>query len=329
MTTHAAPSFNALIVLPRLKVINANCSGGDITWGFPAITNFSGQMIAMERRLGVAYGLKLNGIGIVCHDFQTKTYGEYVQRFYQQRAPLDKDGSTKGIVESGYIDIEVSLVYAVQADEALLKLSEEEHADVAAEVYQAVQEMRLAGGSVIHRRSHIKPQLVVLSDDSETRESQFRRVKRQLLPGFALIGRDDLLQEHFIELQASNPEATQLDALVDKVRVNHWSETDEAGETTWRHSKPEGSGWIVPLAVGYGGLSKLYAPGEMAGVRRNDVDVRIVECVYSLGEWLSPHRMTDMSELFWYPSYDPEKALYRCNNAYMSAARPILPTSAR
>ena len=44
-------STKALLVLPRLRVQNANAISSPMTWGFPAITAFTGLMTALERRL--------------------------------------------------------------------------------------------------------------------------------------------------------------------------------------------------------------------------------------------------------------------------------------
>ena len=50
MTTENGVS-KALLVLPRLRIQNANAISSPLTWGFPAITAFTGLMTALKRRL--------------------------------------------------------------------------------------------------------------------------------------------------------------------------------------------------------------------------------------------------------------------------------------
>lgn len=42
--------ISALILLPRLKVQNANAISGPLTWGFPSPTAFTGFVHALERK---------------------------------------------------------------------------------------------------------------------------------------------------------------------------------------------------------------------------------------------------------------------------------------
>ncbi|MDP0953515.1 type I-F CRISPR-associated protein Csy2, partial [Klebsiella pneumoniae] len=41
---------DTLLVLPRLRIQNANAISGVFTWGFPAMTAFVGMMHALERK---------------------------------------------------------------------------------------------------------------------------------------------------------------------------------------------------------------------------------------------------------------------------------------
>ncbi|WP_239894175.1 type I-F CRISPR-associated protein Csy2 [Laribacter hongkongensis] len=46
--------------------------------------------------------------------------------------------------------------------------------------------------------------------------------------------------------------------------------------------------------------------------------MRFVESLYSLGQWLSPHRLHDVRQLLWYPTHDPASGVYRCRNDYQA-----------
>jgi CRISPR-associated protein Csy2 len=44
--------------------------------------------------------------------------------------------------------------------------------------------------------------------------------------------------------------------------------------------------------------------------------LRFVESVYSMGEWISPHRLDSVDALLWHAETDDAKNLYRCRNHY-------------
>ncbi|MBN0934526.1 type I-F CRISPR-associated protein Csy2, partial [Pseudomonas aeruginosa] len=90
--------------------------------------------------------------------------------------------------------------------------------------------------------------------DEQRRKNQ-RRLTRRLLPGFALVSREALLQQHLETLRTTLPEATTLDALLDLCRINFeppaTSSEEEASppDAAWQvRDKP---GWLVPIPAGY------------------------------------------------------------------------------
>ncbi|MNR22906.1 CRISPR-associated protein Csy2 [compost metagenome] len=76
------------------------------------------------------------------------------------------------------------------------------------------------------------------------------------------------------------------------------------------------NGWIVPIPVGYGALAPVQDAGSVANGRDADTPVRFVESLYSIGQWLSPHRLRDVDDLLWCASADADAGLYRCHNHY-------------
>jgi CRISPR-associated protein Csy2 len=162
----------------------------------------------------------------------------------------------------------------------------------------------------------------MVPDDPEERRKEFRKLSRRWLPGFALVSRDDLLQARLAELQPTTPGATLLDAWLDLLRLNHravFQETvsEKPGDPVeWlTDSRP---GWIVPIPVGFAALSEVHDPGLVAGARDPNVPFRFVESVYSMGQWISPHRLSSISDLVWEPDHDPASGLYRCVNKYQA-----------
>lgn len=317
MSQMTLPNMDALLHIPHLSVQNANAISGPHSWGHPSPTHFTGLMTALERKLG-SHGLYFMAVGVVNHGYQTQINGDYVRRFNLSRNPICKDGSTAAIVEEGRIHLQLSLVFGLQLSPELREASDETLNEWAMKILQILQTLRVAGGSVLPNHSRLQPRLIRLSDSVEDNQKIFRnKLRHYLLPGYALVARDDLLSSHHAELQANHPEATRLDAWLNLSRLNHFPVTDEkTGKTEWRNSRQAKRGWIVPLPVGYGAISELYEAGKVANCRDETTPVRFVESLYSLGEWLSPHRLTDYRQLLWYPTHDPERGVYRCCNDY-------------
>ncbi|AIA74680.1 CRISPR-associated protein Csy2 [Halomonas campaniensis] len=309
-----------LLVLPRLRVQNANAISSPMTWGFPAMSAFVGLMHTLERKLaGASLPVLLDRVGVICHDFEAQaTEGGYIRGFHLTRNPVDKTGGTAAIVEEGRIHLDITLIFSIDTGSV-----ESEHQNIAKQIGEIVAGMRIAGGSVIPNRAvpthKQRPQWVTLDDDEERRQTQFARLKRRWLPGFALTLRDDYLTEHLQTLQQHNPDASLLDAWLDLSRLNHYCTLENAGEPNekpvWQAQRPY-RGWLVPIPVGYGAISDLFKPGEVANARDTKTPFRFVESLYSMGEWVSPHRMKKPEDLLWYVDNDEEAGLYRLNNDY-------------
>jgi CRISPR-associated protein Csy2 len=325
----------AVLVLPRIRVQNANAISSPLTWGFPSITAFTGLMTALARRLGADAGLRLDSVGVVCHDFEAQvTQSGYTRSFCLTRNPVLQDGTTAAIVEEGKVHLDITLIFQVRVSSALL--NDTARAECAAQVAELLASMRIAGGSVMppptgSTRKPSRAQLVLIADDAERRDKQFQRLRRPWLPGFALVSRDDLLQKRLAELrEAATADATQptlLDAWLDLSRINHRAtrttvKDAATGESTepveWAiDSRP---GWLVPIPVGYAALAALHPPGAVAGARDPAVPFCFVESVYSIGQWISPHRLRNIDQLTWQADYNPTTGLYRCINAYQPPA---------
>ena len=325
----------AILVLPRLRIQNANAIASPLTHGFPSITAFTGLMWALERKLAQAgVPLRLQAIGVICHHHQEQVTQGYVRSFNLTRNPVDKNGSTAAIVEEGRMHLEITLVLAVSekrlpgAPAALVQGNDAQLACWARFAGDTLAGMRVAGGSVLPSRpmpgKRVRPWIAIVPDDAEAAATEFRQWRRQWLPGFALVGRDDLLAERLQHLRTTQPEATLLDAWLDASRFNHQPlpSADDSpaldGKVTWGDPlRPKGSGWIVPIPVGYAALTPQAHPaGTVRNARDATVPLRFVESVYSLGEWVSPHRLNSLTELLWQAETDPAQGLYRCRNGY-------------
>lgn len=306
---------NAVILLPRLQVQNANAVSGPLTWGFPSPTAFAGFMHAMQRKVADELALSFEGVGIVCHRFEpqvSRPAGKFTQVFNLTRNPLTKEGTTAAIVEEGRAHMEISLLIAIRG-----RIDSDEIELVTERLMAAAHTMRLAGGSLLPQRQgkRYEPQLVTLPQSEIERDAIFRKLKRRLLPGFALVQREDRLAEHLGEMQVMNADANALDALLDLTRLNYEPpDPDNPEESQWHiRTRP---GWLVPIPVGYAAISPLYASGEVINARDEGTPLRFVESLYSLGEWVSPHRLTSLQQLLWHHHTDIARGLYCCVNHY-------------
>lgn len=318
---NGCPRFEHLLVLPHLRVQNANAVSSPLTHGFPSMTAFLGAMWALERKTRTA-GLEMTfkAVGVVCHEYQEQvTDGGFVKAFRLTRNPIDKDGGTAAIVEEGHIHLDLSLVFAIRSE----RWNREPHsreADIAA-VAGWLTGMRIAGGTLLPpslpRRHLYRPWTIDLTGTEDDRQAEFRKARMRLLPGFALVSREERLEERLHAMQSEDPTATRLDAWLSLSRINWgYQEVEGNGKGEWVNDR-RGQGWIVPIPVGYGALGELYPPGSVANARDATTPFRFVESLYSIGEWISPHRLQSPQQFLWYADSQPDDGLYRCRNDYL------------
>jgi CRISPR-associated protein Csy2 len=335
--------INAVLLLPRLQVQNANAISGPLTWGFPPPTAFTCFAHALERRLAESSGQRFTGVGIICHQFEpqvSRPNKRAHQVFSLTRNPVYAgwkrfEDKPSALVEEGRAHLEISLLLGIHD-----YLNEDDRNDLAEEAQRIVQGMRLASGSILPCRDgkRFAAQCLTVASNAEGQRTEFRKLRRRLLPGFALVQREDLLAMRLTEMRVENTEANALDALLDlcslyhrppAVGAGHARDFElaealeplnaEPGEATDGHSAwtiRQRPGWLVPLPVGYAGISPLYQPGEVANARDGVTPFRFVESLYSLGQWVSPHRIDDLQALLWHTESDTGNGIYRCVNRY-------------
>jgi CRISPR-associated protein Csy2 len=307
---------DGLLILSHMKVENANAIAG-LTWGFPAITNFLGFVHALSRKLPREMELTLTGCGVICHSHQVqahqpKGWGDHL--FGLTRNPLTSKGTPPSFAEEGRMHMEVSLLIPVEGDLDDIDDLEE----VRQRIKQLVFSQRMAGGSIISIGSvHLEEP----PEDEEGLVIYSRRWFRKLLPGFTLVQRSDLMSEHLRKYQEQNPDAEALDAWMDFSALKYKAElpddrNNSEDDIKWHYLPKPAKGWLVPIPIGYRGISDLYKPDEVANTRDNVTPFRFVESVYSIGEWLSPHRLEDMKQIFWRYSTEPDSGWYLCENDY-------------
>ena len=85
-----------LLILPHIKIHNANALSSPFTIGFPAMTAWLGFTHALERKLNQAglNDLLLHSAAVVSHQCDVQTHkgdGDFVHSIIGTGNPLDKD----------------------------------------------------------------------------------------------------------------------------------------------------------------------------------------------------------------------------------------------
>lgn len=284
-----------ILLIPHLKILNANALSSPYTIGFPAMTAWLGASHALERKLkSKGYSnLKFRSMGVVCHELDLQVYkgaGDYVYSITGTGNPLKKDGTRSSFVEEARCHLEVSLV--IEYDEGSGLIDYDECKEVVDRLVQG--EMKFAGGDSLHCDN---PEWHTVKD-----ETSFRTLLRRLMPGHCLIERRDLM------LQAMEDGQDAIDAMLDYLKITHTSTTDKSGKVTWTSSRKE-KGWIVPIATGFHGISE---PGITGQQRDPDTTHRFAESAVTLGEFVMPYRVKDLDNMLWHYHADLKNNLYLC-----------------
>ena len=306
-----------LLLIPHLQVQNANAITGPLTWGFPPPATFLGFAHALERRMRNTRDMRFSGVGIVCHRFTPLTTRPNRRRYrvfnlmrHPVRAGYKKwQDKNAALIEEGRARMEISLLLECEAE------LDGDPGGFLEDIVETVQGMRLASGSILPIRGSANRPLWLSwpKDDTDNMDIN-RQLRRRLLPGFALVHRPDLLTERLNQLREQNPEANALDALLDLSALHVEPTAGEPGQVHWQYQRAPG--WIVPLPIGYSGLTETYRPGKVAHARDNKTPFRFVESLYSLGQWISPHRIHHPGHLMWRYQTDESNGLYLCANNY-------------
>lgn len=310
--------MKSTLLLRHLKVENANAISG-LTYGFPAISHFLGFTHALSRRLEQDFGLTLGGCAVIAHrtGLQSQPLGNRREQvFALTRNPLTKEGKTAPFNEEGRVHLDISLL--IECDFNVDNLPRGGSQDQRIQALQAWFErtaptLRLAGGTITSLG------LVQWRERYEGRE--LRHLCMGLLPGFALVCRHDLLTLHHQQRLSTEPGCELLDSLLDFVTLSHQAQQDEAGAVSWQQLAKPVSGYLVPLAVGYQGISPLHEPGTIPSSRDQETPFRFVESIYTLGQWVSLHRIQSLDTLLW--RYRHQEPYYLCENHYIAPSLSV------
>ena len=153
----------------------------------------------------------------------------------------------------------------------------------------------------------VKP--VSLLSVDEDNEQEVKAIVNKLMLGHVLVERRGLM---IAAMHDEYPEGHKgldaLDALLAHLKVMHRSQQDDDGKVTWT-SRRKASGWLVPIAVGFQGISEL---GQAKNQRDPDTLHRFAESVVTLGEFVMPYRINNLDDMLWQTHVDLENNLYLC-----------------
>ncbi len=278
-----------ILLIPNIKIHNANALSSPYTVGFPAITAWLGFMHALERKLQNTKfsDIKFNGLIVSCLDAHLHTYkgkGDYVSSIVATSNPLDKTGKRPSFIEEARIDLEVSI--AIECTMGVI-----DYEEFASLIDDLLPIMKIASGDLIS---------VKAARHLEVDEQKPQKLARLLMPGYCLVSRQDLMQKSM----KSGKDA--IDAMLDYLKTTRHI---EQGKDIKINRKKQG--WIVPISIGYQGISELK-------IIKNQRDAitphKFAESIVTLGEFKMPHHFDSLDEMMWRYQADTKNDLYLCNN---------------
>ena len=270
------------ILIKKIRIQNANAISSPFTFGFPAITAFMGFAHKIQRHFNPDANPKdllVNGTGIIHHQFSMQSYKNKLKLTAN---PLEKDGSRPSFVEEGRCHLTLSLLLEVEN----LPIHEKEIEQFKVDIVNFISLCKLAGGDIITIGNGNQKSIEILED----KKSNFYH----FMPGYFLMENRKLMTEAMEDGQDA------LDALYHYLKINYRCNQNNNGDIEW-HSYKHHSGWLAPIATGFYGISR----PEYNVKNKRDIQTihRFAESLITLGEFVMPHRIENLSDTIWRYQY--------------------------
>jgi CRISPR-associated protein Csy2 len=281
------------LLIQHAKIHNANAMSSTFTIGVPAMTAWLGAVHALERKLkkhSELQNIQLPKVTVSFHktDLQTfKASGKALQTIKGTANPLDKDAKRPPIVELPRIHLDVSLLIEVKG------LDGDNDELLRSQCAHILPTMKLAGGDIVN----IPGLKLLYGEDSD------KKIIYSLMPGYVPIERPDLM--------AAGKGDDALNRLLEYLEIDHHADKDENNAVTGWTSKRKETGWLVPLAVGFKGLTPL---GKVKNQRNPNTPHRFAEAVVTLSEFKMPCRFNSIDDMMWHYEFKERYNLYLCVN---------------
>lgn len=250
------------LILKKIKVENA-CATSGLICGFPSLTQIGGFVHSLQRDLRQSFIIK--GFIVVAHEHQLHVHNMNLKL---QRFPLNHKGVPAPIIQEGRINLTVSLVLECEG-----KLDQRYRESLKNSIFKK----RFASGLI----TKIEGISYVTADN----DFNYKKIiKKELHNGFFL----QSLRKEFIKHLESSDKSNELEEFMSCISNN-------------RTEKPI-PGWVVPIHVGYKGISKLFDPGIVLYSRDPSTPFRFVENIYSLAKWSTINYLSKSKEFkkgFW------------------------------
>jgi CRISPR-associated protein Csy2 len=288
-----------------LKIHNANALSSPYTVGFPAVTAWLGAVHAMQRQLNADdeyKDVKFNATGIVCHKMNLQTHRGVTQKGYKQEFdniistanPIKKDGTRPSTIPEIRCHLTVSLVIEYKGS-----FGGEDEQTKTKKLQDILHRMKFAGGDLISTNHKIS---FCDINNNEEYVKDFNKLRHSLTGGWWLIERNDLMAK------AMNDGQDALNALLDYLKISHTCTEEENGKGKWTSKRKE-PGWIVPIAIGFQGLTSL---GKLRNQRDNDYQHCFAEAIVTLGQFKLLFSDDKLDQMLWRTHYDKDKNQYLC-----------------
>ena len=287
-----------ILLIQNIKIHNANALSSPYSIGFPAMTAWLGFMHALERKITTNSDfkdVKLTGNIVSCINMKLHTYkgqDDYVSSIVATRNPLDKDGKNQAFIEQARCDLEVSIAIEckidVVGDDSFQQL-----------IDRTLHTMKIGSGDIIN----FKPSRYLQVDNNNPKE-----LARYLMPGFCLVSRQELIK------QTMEEGSDAIDAILDYIKVTKDIEITEDHKVTKSKPYRKEAGWLVPIAIGFQGISEL---GALANTRDQETPHRFAESIVTLGEFKAVYNFETLEDMIWRYQEYTDNNLYICQNNYI------------
>jgi len=290
-----------MLLIPNIKIHNANALSSPYTIGFPAMTAWLGFMHALERKLKNTEfsDIQFTGLIVSCLDINLHTYkgkGDYINSIIATSNPLDKAGKRPSFIEEARCDMEVSIAIECEMDTI-------DHDKFTSLIDIVLPLMKIASGDILSLKS---------SKSLEVDNNSPISLTRYLMPGFCLVSRQDLIT------QAMKDGQDGIDAILDYLKTTTDIEMNENGKIVKNKQSKKIQGWLVPIAVGYQGLSSVKI---IKNQRDSSTPHKFAESIVTLGEFKMPHHFDNIDEMIWRYKRDEDNDLYLCQNNFLTTTQ--------
>lgn len=291
-----------ILLIPRIKIHNANALSSPYTIGFPAMSGWLGFMHNLQRKLSTNFSdIQFKGVAVSCHEINLHTHkgdNDFNYSIISKRNSLDKSGKSTAFIEEARCDIDVSI--AIEYENITSKNIDTLHQKLSLILHQ----VKVVSGDVIDFNANQIQSFKIQNNNDQ----DLKNFLRYLMPGFCLVLRQDLAQQEMMQ------GADAIDAILEYLKITTNIATNEKGEQSKTFNTKE-KGWIVPISLGFQGISEL---SKVKNSRDNQTKHRFAESIVSLGEFIMPYRFDKIEQLFWRYKTDIENNLYLCENNFIN-----------